>query len=141
MTLDRRIATGAASDSVILPFEARQKKRQRVQLASGREGQIKLARASVLRGGDCLSGPSGDIVRVDAALEMLSVVNASDAEQLARAAYHLGNRHVWVQVGSNSLCYLRDHVLDAMLHSMGIDVQAVEQPFEPEAGAYDHHAH
>jgi urease accessory protein len=63
----------------------------------------------------------------------------SDPLQLARAAYHLGNRHVAVQVGSGWLRYLRDHVLDHMLEEMGLQVRPDTVAFEPEAGAYHSH--
>jgi urease accessory protein len=61
--------------------------------------------------------------------------------QLARAAYHLGNRHVAVQVKADGLSFLHDHVLDAMLRGLGLPVRFEQLPFEPEGGAYDRHEH
>ena len=141
VTLTERTGTRAANDSVALPFEARQKTRQRVRLASGREGFVKLTRGAVLRGGDCLGDGSGYIVRIDAAPEAVSRVRSDEPAALARAAYHLGNRHVWVEVGDDSVTYLADHVLDRMLVQLGYDIEHAEAPFEPEAGAYDGHSH
>jgi urease accessory protein len=67
---------------------------------------------------------------------------ATDARQLARAAYHLGNRHIAVQITADSIRYLKDHVLDDMLRGQGLQVMHEMLPFEPEAGAYSSsHAH
>lgn len=138
----RDATDSAVEDRLELPFEARQKARQKVRLLSGCEAGLKLPRGSVLRGGQVLSGEHGRRVEVVAAPEPVSTVRTSDAEQLARAAYHLGNRHVWVQVGDGWLRYLHDHVLDAMLVGLGLTVVAESAPFEPESGAYaDHGAH
>ena len=61
--------------------------------------------------------------------------------KLARAAYHLGNRHVSVQIGAGWLRFLHDHVLDDMVRGLGLVVTLDTQSFEPEAGAYSGHAH
>jgi len=73
-----------------------------------------------------------------AAAQTLSVVHAADGVQLARAAYHLGNRHVPVQVGAGWLAYEHDHVLDDMIDDLGLEVGTRVAPFEPEAGGYRH---
>lgn len=126
-----------------LPFEARQKARQRVIMKSGEPIGIKLPRGTVLRGGDVLVSQDGYRVRVLAADEAVSIIRSTDGQTLARAAYHLGNRHVWVEVGSGYVSYLHDHVLDAMMRQLGIEVTVDSAPFEPEAGAYEggHHDH
>ncbi|MFK7913070.1 MAG: urease accessory protein UreE [Pseudomonadales bacterium] len=128
-------------DAVALPFEERQKARQRVTLESGTEAGLKLARGTVLRNGDYLLSSQGHCIRIDAAPESVSRVTGADAQTLARAAYHLGNRHVWLQVGDGWLSYLHDHVLDDMIRGLGLTVTSVEQPFEPEAGAYNTQPH
>jgi len=130
-----------ADDSVLLPFEARQKARQRVRLASGRDAGLMLPRGQILRHGSVLTSDCGLRVRVAAAPERVSTVRSADPRQLARAAYHLGNRHVWVEVGDGWLRYLHDHVLDRMLVQLGLLVQVETQRFEPEGGAYAHDAH
>ncbi|MEM8981914.1 MAG: urease accessory protein UreE [Pseudomonadota bacterium] len=140
VTLVQRVPTADADDVIELPFEARQKARQRVVMTSGREAFIKLTRGRVLRGGDCLASADGFVVRVDAAIESLSEVSGDDA-MLARAAYHLGNRHVWVQIDRDAVRYQTDHVLDRMLTQLDFRITHVEAPFEPEAGAYDGHSH
>jgi urease accessory protein len=79
-------------------------------------------------------------VAVRAAEETLSWVRAEDPLLLARAAYHLGNRHVPVQIGPGWLAYLHDHVLDGMVAEMGLPVATRRAPFEPESGGYRHRA-
>lgn len=125
--------------TVALPFEARQKARQRVALADGRAVGLKLPRNTVLRDGALLASDSGATLQVTAAPEILSVASHRDLALLARAAYHLGNRHVWVQVGAGWLRYQHDHVLDAMVRGLGLSVESQTLPFEPEAGAYGAH--
>ena len=105
-----------------------------------------LPRGSTIKPGDRLLSEEGAIVQIAAADEQVSVVECDDAESLAKAAYHLGNRHVWVQIGASQLSYLADPVLDDMLTAMGYTVTAAQQPFEPESGAYtrsgeSHHHH
>ncbi len=109
---------------------------------SGEEVGLMLPRGTVLRGGDRLQVSDGRLVEVVAAPEQVSIVRSGDARTLARAAYHLGNRHVAVQLTSDSLRFLRDHVLDDMLRGLGLKVEADVLPFEPEAGAYStSHSH
>jgi len=133
----------AASDTLELDFAARSKSRQRVRLASGSEAALLLPRGSVLRGGQCVRGDDGRIVCVLSAPESLLEARCADAHALARAAYHLGNRHVAVEIGAGWLRIQADHVLEQMLRGLGVEVHALHAPFEPEAGAYAHggHAH
>jgi urease accessory protein len=119
-----------------LPFEARQKSRQRAQLVSGEEVALMLPRGEILRGGDLVTASDGRVIEVVAETEMLMHVVCKDPMALARAAYHLGNRHVPVQVGEGFLRLTPDHVLDEMLVGLGATVTPVLAPFEPEAGAY-----
>ena len=131
----------APDGRLTLPFELRRKSRLRTRLDDGREVALMLERGSVLRGGDRLCSDCGRCIEVAAGREAVSVVRAGDARVLARAAYHLGNRHVPVQVGRHELRYLTDHVLDEMVAGLGAEVVRAELPFEPEAGAYGHHGH
>jgi urease accessory protein len=129
-------------DTLTLAFHMRQKSRLRARLDSGVEVAIQLPRGHVLRGGDRLLAGDGGVVLVAAKPETVSTVRSDDSQRLARAAYHLGNRHVPVQVGAGWLRYLHDHVLDDMLRALGLRVEPEQAPFEPEAGAYAHaHAH
>jgi urease accessory protein len=129
----------AASEQLLLPFESRCKSRLRTRLASGEEVGLFLERGRVMRGGDRLLGKDGRVIEVVAAAEPLMEAQSSDPLQLARAAYHLGNRHVAVQVLPGSLRFGRDHVLGEMVRGLGVPVAEIEAPFEPEAGAYGAH--
>lgn len=123
--------------SVLLPFAERERSRLRVTLADGTAVGIKLPRGTLLRHGQWLcSTASGSYLQICAAPEPVSTVYSDAPETLARAAYHLGNRHVWVQIGPGWVRYLRDSVLDHMLQHLGLDVHAELEPFDPEAGAY-----
>ena len=136
--------TDASSTSLTLPFEQRQKSRLRVTLDNGIEAALILERGAVLRHGDLLRATNGQVVEVRAASETVSIVSESNAHLLSRACYHLGNRHVPLQIGDGWLRYLKDHVLDDMVGSLGLSVEYQEAPFEPEAGAYqnnDKHQH
>ena len=135
-------AVSPAAEKLVLPFELRQKSRLRARLASGLEVGLFLERGVVLRGGDLLLADDGTVIEVVAALETVSTVRESDATRLARAGYHLGNRHVPVEIGNGWLRYGHDHVLDHMVRGMGLSVAVEQAPFEPEAGAYGHsHGH
>lgn len=116
-------------------FEQRQKSRLRARLESGEEVALVRPRGKVLRGGDVVRTAGGRAVEIVSAAEKLLHV---EADSLARMAYHLGNRHVPVQVGDGFLRIAEDHVLEAMLLGLGARVTHIEAPFEPEAGAYGH---
>jgi len=119
-----------------LPFELRQKSRLRTRLDSGEEVGLFLPRGTVLRGGQCLRGNDGRVVQVLAAREALLHVECATPSELARVAYHLGNRHVPVEVGAGWLRLACDAVLAQMVAGLGATVREVGAPFEPEAGAY-----
>ncbi len=123
-------------DRLELPFELRQKSRLRAKLASGEEIRLMLERGTVMRGGDIVKTTDGRQVEIVAAQEKLLHI---ESDQLARIAYHLGNRHVPVQVGKDFLRIEADHVLEEMARKLGARVSHVEAPFEPEAGAYHRH--
>lgn len=137
----RDTGSGPCDDSVTLTFERRQRTRARVRLDGGGEAAILLPRGEVLRGGERLRSRCGRVVEMRAADENLSHVAVADAAALARAAYHLGNRHVAVQVGPGWLRYAHDHVLDDLVRGLGLPVRTCSAPFEPEAGAYAGHSH
>ena len=126
-----------------LPFELRQKSRLRTKLASGEEVGLFLEHGGILRGGDYLRANDGRIVLVVAADEDLMQASCTSPFALARAAYHLGNRHVPVQIGKGWLRFQADEVLAQMLRGLNARVDALSAPFEPEAGAYagGHHHH
>jgi urease accessory protein len=131
-----------AQVSLTLPFELRQKSRLRATLDDGREAALLLPRGEVLRSGECLRAEDGTIVSIKAAPETVSTVRCADPLLLARACYHLGNRHVPLQIGAGWCRYLHDHVLDDMVRGLGLSIACEQAPFEPEGGAYaQSHAH
>lgn len=140
LQISERLANVSAHGaSLTLPFDLRQKSRLHTRLDSGEEVALLLPRGTVLRHGDCLRADTGLIVLVQAAPEAVSTVSAHEPRLFARAAYHLGNRHVVLQVGDGWLRYRHDHVLDALVAGLGLRVVLETAPFEPEGGAY--HAH
>lgn len=143
MLLIENIYTGDATPTarLQLDFDARTKSRLRTRLADGEEVGLFLPRGTILRGGDRLQAQDGRIVEVVSAPEELLEAHCADASALARVAYHLGNRHVAVQVGDGWLRIQTDHVLKTMLVGLGVEVSSLSAPFEPEAGAYAHGHH
>ena len=129
-----------ASGRLVLPFEVRSRSRFRARLQSGEAVGVQLPRGEILRGGDQLLASDGRVIEVAAAAEEVSTVRGEDGAQLARAAYHLGNRHVPLQIGAGWIRYGHDHVLDDMVRGLGLAVSIEAAPFEPEAGAYPAHA-
>jgi urease accessory protein len=122
--------------SLTLPHERRIISRQRVTLDDGSDAGLFLPRGSSLQHGDVLQSASGELIRIQAAPETVSTLTCADPWLLARACYHLGNRHVPVQIMPGMIRYQHDHVLDDMLHGLGLHVVVEQAPFEPEAGAY-----
>ena len=139
----RCVAHPAYDERLVLPFELRQKSRFNATLAGGEDVSVVLARGGMLRDGDCLLLQDGRTVCVVAAPERLLRVTADDAASLARAAYHLGNRHAAVEIGADFLQLPYDHVLADMLAQLGMQIGEVTAPFQPERGAYSggHHHH
>jgi urease accessory protein len=121
---------------LVLPFDLRIRSRLRTRLASGEEAVLKTERGAVLRGGECLRAEDARVVRIVAAPEKVMHIACADQFELTRAAYHLGNRHVPVEIGDGYLRIAADHVLSDMLLGLGAIVQELEAPFEPESGAY-----
>lgn len=130
---------------IALAFEWRQKSRLRIGLESGElAGQtvgIDLPRGTVLRDGDLISSARGDTLRIRAATEALIHVTAATPIALTRIAYHLGNRHVPVQIGDGWLRLQYDHVLEGMVRGLNGGIDLVDEPFDPEGGAYGHGRH
>ena len=145
-SLVRRAAT------IELDWDTRQKSRFDAVDSTGRSIGVFLPRGRIVRGGDVLVAEDGSLVAVKARDQPVLVVTAGDdigsALALLRAAYHLGNRHVPLEVRADRLQLEPDHVLAEMLMRMGLHVDEASGPFEPEAGAYDttssghgHHDH
>jgi urease accessory protein len=131
---------GAIDGELVLPFDLREKSRQRATLTSGEEVGLYTVRGSVLRDGDLLRGDDGRIIKIIAAQEPTYRVDCKTPKELLRCAFHLGNRHTQAQVDSDGLQgFLRirqDGVLKGMLEGLGATVTAEHAAFEPESGAY-----
>lgn len=122
-----------ATLKLALPFEQRQKSRLRARAESGEEVALSLPRGRILRGGDLVAAADGRLVEILAQPEKLMHVQGAE---LARLAYHLGNRHVPVEIGNGYLRLAPDHVLEEMLKGLGAKLSFIEAAFEPEGGAY-----
>jgi len=127
---------GTPAATVTLTYDQRCKSRQRLKLDDGSEAALLLERGTVLADGDLLAADDGVVIAVKAAPETLSAVRTGDPLVLARAAYHLGNRHVPLQITPGDLRYQHDHVLDDLVVALGLTVEVVKAPFQPEGGAY-----
>ncbi len=124
-----------------LPIDQRIKSRLKVTLDDGREAGLFLPRGEVLRDGDLLESTEGLVIQVQAANETVSTVHSDNAHALARVCYHLGNRHVPLQIAATWVRYQHDHVLDDMVRGLGLSVETELAPFEPESGAYKSGSH
>ena len=133
---------------VELDWDTRQKSRFDTADSAGRTLGVFLPRGSVVRGGDVLVGEDGSLVRVRAAPQPVLVIRHCSEHgtpfDLTRAAYHLGNRHVAIELKPDHLKIEPDHVLAEMLRRMHLIVNEANEAFEPEGGAYQAeagHAH
>jgi urease accessory protein len=119
-----------------LPLEVRNKSRFSAKLPDEREAHFFLPRGNVLATNDILIADDGSMIRISAADQDVVTIASSDAHQLMRAAYHLGNRHIPVQVGLGFLRIEPDSVLEGMIQQLGLEAKHESAPFEPESGAY-----
>jgi urease accessory protein len=125
-----------------LPFESRSKSRLLLRLENGEEAAFVVERGRLLRGGDRVTLLDGRVLEIVACDESLLEATSDDPQLVAKAAYHLGNRHVAVQLIAGGLRFLEDHVLEEMVAGLGLRVSRRVAPFDPEGGAYGHsHAH
>jgi urease accessory protein len=131
--------------TIELDWDIRQKSRFDATDSQGRQIGVFLPRGTLVRGGDVLVAEDGSLVRVIAAPQPVLRITHCTAHgtpfDLTRAAYHLGNRHVPIELKPDHLKIEPDHVLADMLRSMHLIVVAVEEAFEPEGGAYGSHEH
>lgn len=135
-----------AAEVVCLTFDDRKRGRLKIRTESGLDAGIQIERGQVLRHGTVLTNAEGDFLIVNAENEKVSTAHVEDPTLFARGCYHLGNRHVPLQIGEGFLRFQEDYVLDDMLHGLGIHVTHEMATFEPENGAYapgtgGHHHH
>jgi len=131
--------------TVELNWDVRQKSRFDATDSTGRSLGVFLTRGTLVRGGDVLVAEDGSLIRVVAAsqevLRITACAQHGSAFDLTRAAYHLGNRHVPIELQPDHLKIESDHVLADMLCAMHMTVLTVYEAFEPEGGAYSSHGH
>ena len=120
----------------IVPYDDRKKSRHKAVTTCGKDVGWFLERGLVLAQDDILKCTDGTLVKIHAAEEKVSVVRSEDKLLQMRAAYHLGNRHVPLQVELDELSYQYDYVLDEMVRGLGLLVSTECRPFNPEKGAY-----
>jgi urease accessory protein len=134
-----------ATDEVLIDFDRRHRRRIVLKTQSGRDLLIDLPQAVRLRDGDGLALEDGGVVRVRARPEPLLEIHAHDDGELVRIAWHLGNRHLPVQLLGDRIRIRADHVIAEMVEGLGGHVEPIDAPFDPEAGAYApgiaHHPH
>jgi len=137
MLIQQRAPRGAvATKSLTLTFDQRKKSRLRTMLDDGTPAALMLPRGTILRGGDKLLADNGLVIIVRAADELVSTAHAPDPSMLPLAAYHLGNRHVALQIGEGWVRYQHDHVLDDLVTGLGLEIAVGHAPFEPEGGSH-----
>jgi urease accessory protein len=129
-------ATDDEIDRVLIDFDRRHRRRIVLTTEQGRDLLLDLPQAVRLRDGDGLALDDGGTVRVVARPEPLLEIHAHDAGELVRIAWHLGNRHLPVQLLGTRIRIRADHVIEAMVEGLGGHVDHVQAPFDPEAGAY-----
>jgi urease accessory protein len=149
MRASRIVAAGEwnardAQDRVLIDHDRRHRRRIVLRTEAGRDLLLDLPQAARLRHGDGIALDDGGIVLVCARPEKLLEIHAHDDAQLVRIAWHLGNRHLPVQLDGDRIRIRADHVIAEMVEGLGGHVEEIEAPFDPEAGAYaggGHHHH
>jgi urease accessory protein len=128
-------------DRLSLTAEDRVRSRHPFVTESGREVYVQLKRGTQLQGGDRLQSEDRSlVVEIVAKPEWVMAVTTTQVLDLLEAAYHLGNRHVPLEINATHLYLLPDPVLREMLHQRGLTVVEIQRPFQPQAGAYESHA-
>jgi urease accessory protein len=123
-----------------LTAEQRNRSRQTIELSSTQKIYLRLPRGTVLEDGDLLQSETQEnIAQIIAKPEPVITVKAKTELDLIRAAYHLGNRHVPLEITANYLRLSSDSVLESMLVKLGLEIIEEIAPFDPEKGAYGHH--
>ena len=129
---------GDPVDVVRLDYDRRTRRRIALTGKGGLAFLLDLAKTPALRAGDGIRLEDGRIVAVEAAPEALIEITCADGPQLARVAWHLGNRHLATEIGAAAIHIRDDHVIADMVRGLGARVRPVQRPFNPEGGAYGH---
>jgi urease accessory protein len=135
------VSADLVAGAVTLPHEERYRRRAVLSSDEGFDILLDLEKPLRLEDGDALKLEDGRLVRVVAAAEELVEVTSDNPARLARAAWHLGNRHTPAELTASAIYFAKDHVLVEMLRGLGLSTRPVKRPFKPERGAYDgaHH--
>ena len=136
--LETTASAEAAADTVALDLEGRRRRRHVVRTRTGEDILIDLAEAPGLKAGQGLRLEDGTLLAIEALPEPVVEIRARD---LARIAWHLGNRHLPTEIRADSLRIRPDHVIEAMLEGLGAELRRLKAAFEPESGAYGQHHH
>ena len=129
----------SAVDSVTLDAYERHRRRVVLSGEGGTRFLLDLPQATALHDGDGLVLDDGAMVRIVGRAEALTEIAAADSRDLARLAWHIGNRHIDVQIVGERLRIRRDHVIEDMLRGLGARLEPLDALFDPERGAYEHH--
>jgi urease accessory protein len=130
-----------AASTLTLDFDGRHRRRIRMTADQGEDVLLDLPRTIAMSDGDGLQPEDGTWLKVRAAAELVVEVRHNDPNQLARLAWHLGNRHLPTQIRDQVLRIRPDHVIEKMLRGFAANLVKVQAPFQPEGGAYDQHRH
>ncbi|HUZ32917.1 MAG TPA: urease accessory protein UreE [Xanthobacteraceae bacterium] len=131
----------SAVDTISLDAHERHRRRVMLRAERGTKFLLDLPKATALHDGDGLVLDDGAMVKIVGRPEPLIEIAAADAHELARLAWHIGNRHIDVEIIGDRLRIGRDHVIEAMLRGLGATLSPIEAPFNPEHGAYHQRDH
>ncbi len=133
----------AVDDTLVLEYDVRVKGRFKATSAKGVEVRVFLERGKTLRVGEGLKTQCGKSIAIAGAIETVTEARCSDWERFSKACYHLGNRHVQVEISERCLRIKPDYVLEEMLELLGLELTSTQAVFNPEDGAYagGHHHH
>jgi urease accessory protein len=134
---EKAVVAARVVDQVTLPHQDRYRRRAVITCDHGLEVLLDLEKPMRIEDGDALKLEDGRLVKVVAAAEELVEVTSDNPARLARAAWHLGNRHTPAEIGKSAIYFAKDHVLVEMLRGLGLETRPVMRPFKPERGAYD----
>ena len=133
----RKLSKGlASSDSVTLNYDNRYRRRIAMKTDGGKDFLLDLAKTTELRSGDLIELEDGRFIEVKAASEKLMKATSNEPLLILKAAWHIGNRHLSCEIQMDNLILRFDHVILHMLENLGLTLEVINQPFNPEGGAY-----
>jgi len=133
----RKLSKGlASSDSVTLNYDNRYRRRIVLKTDGGKDFLLDLAKTTELRSGDLIELEDGRFIEVKAASEKLMKATSNEPLLILKAAWHIGNRHLSCEIQMDNLILRFDHVILHMLENLGLTLEVINQPFNPEGGAY-----